>query len=111
VIWLKNIIFADIFFYFMNMEELLLATENLPEKQAIVKIIDLKINQDMREVLNRIDLAFEKVNTRIDHLEREMLTLHQTTNQRINYLIAAIGIVGVLVISVITPLVLHFLSK
>jgi hypothetical protein len=102
----------------MNTEEILLATEDLPQKQAIAKIIDLKINQDMREVLNRIDLAFEKVNTRIDrldaridHLEREMLTLHQTTNQRINYLMAAIGIVGVLVISVITPLVLHFLSK
>jgi hypothetical protein len=112
----------------MKSNELYEAIKNLPPEhaQAFTAIIDIKVSEDVQAIFSKIEskmeMLFEKTNSRIDkletstnsridHLEREMLTLHQSTNQRINYLLAAIGIVGTLVMSVITPLVLHFLNR
>ena len=101
----------------MRSNELYEAIKNLPpdHAKAYTAIIDIKVSEDVQAIFSKMEakmeMLFEKTNSRIDHLEREMLTLHQSTNQRINYLLAAIGIVGTLVMSVITPLVLHFLNK
>jgi len=85
----------------MNTEELSQALGSTPkeQQQGITKIIDLKTNNDMREVisnmnimLSTINTKFDQVNSRIDHLEKEMLTLNQATNQRISYLVAAVSI-------------------
>ena len=59
----------------MNTEELLLATEQLPAKKAIVKIIDLKIDSDMRETLTRMEVMFDKVNARIEKVDARIDTL------------------------------------
>lgn len=119
----------------MRSSELYEAVKNLPpdHARALTAIIDIKVSEDVQAAFSKIEILFEKTsaridkletttnaridkleastNARIDHLEREMLTLHGSTNQRISYLMAAIGVVGTLLISVITPLVFHILKN
>jgi hypothetical protein len=78
-----------IFLFTMKAEDLFDATVQLPAKKAIVKIIDLKIDNDMRDAMTRMEVMFDKVNARIDILSQRMDTLSQRiddTNRRVDHL-------------------------
>jgi len=74
-IWQKNFTFARrryIFYFTMKAEDLFDATEQLPAKKAIVKIIDLKIDNDMREAITKMEALFAATNARVDAIEKHV---------------------------------------
>jgi hypothetical protein len=63
---------AYIFYFTMKAEDLFDATEQLPAKKAIVKIIDLKIDNDMREAITKMEALFAATNARVDAIEKHV---------------------------------------
>ena len=95
--------FALYFTFYMKTEELFDAGNQLPDnqRQAIAKIIDIKIDNEMREVLvrmdsmsNHMDMMFDITNKRIDRLESSMKWGFGVI---ISLIIGFMGFVGVLI--------------
>lgn len=81
----------------MNLSELTNETDKLPseQKHAILKIIDLKISQDMKEIIQAIEHSNQKFEQAIKY-----------SNQQIKYYLKIffwiLGIVGAAIITGIT---------
>ena len=79
----------------MKTTELVKLAEGLPEKQklAILSIIDLKTEQDMEKVLDRIDLMQGVLENKINGLDIEIKGL----NVKYNVLLGAISLLGIMI--------------
>ena len=79
----------------LNRIEELISELPTEQKTAILKLIDLKTEQDMKEVLRSIDALKES----LKHLENSNNTKFEAQNSKFNMIFWALGIVITLIVA------------
>ena len=81
----------------MNTHDLNASANALDEKnrQALLKVIDLKVEDDMEKILAKIDSKFAKIDSKFEHVESKIATVFWAlgiSTAVISILIAAMGV-------------------
>ena len=92
----------------MELHEINKIIKSLPEKHkdAILKLIDIKTNEDMREVIQTIKHLENRVDSQIKHLENRVDSQISRVDSQIKIILWVLGIIITLIVSVILKMFL-----
>jgi len=89
----------------MNISELSSNLENIPlppdQKKAILQLIDEKINNDMKEVIAKLNEMEEKLDLRIQMTNEKLQVIHDKLSNEIKIVYWGIGIAMAVILFVV----------
>lgn len=82
----------------MNTHDLNASANELGEKdrQAILKVIDLKVEDDMEKVLNKMQSEFGSIKAELKHMEDKISTVYWAVGLSSAFLAILIGLISIL---------------